>query len=404
MSLPPVDAPLILVADDSESNCELLRDQLHSLGFRTVAAYDGPSVLEATIAQRPHLVILDVNMPAGSLGVDDGATGFEVCRRLKRDPRTSSTPVIFVTGLDESADRVRAVEAGGDDFLTKPHNRLLLGARVRSLLQLRAATDALEDSFRRLRELERVRDDLMKMIVHDLKTPLTSILATLELLGDGDMGPLSERQHGAVADTQGKAEELLSLINDLLEVRRIEETSIALNVEALDPGELMEELLRDWTLRFQQERTVASADVAGDAPRFRGDRGMLKRVFANLIQNALVHSPEPIELALIARSDANGIRFTVVDTGPGISAEYHDVIFQKFEQVRATHAPRVRTSGLGLTFCRLIVEAHGGRIWVQSSEGHGSAFHFLLPLEPPPPPPPPDASASRGSVPRPLPS
>ena len=404
MSLPPVDAPLILVADDSESNCELLRDQLHSLGFRTVAAYDGPSVLEATIAQRPHLVILDVNMPAGSLGVDDGATGFEVCRRLKRDPRTSSTPVIFVTGLDESADRVRAVEAGGDDFLTKPHDRLLLGARVRSLLQLRAATDALEDSFRRLRELERVRDDLMKMIVHDLKTPLTSILATLELLGDGDMGPLSERQHGAVADTQGKAEELLSLINDLLEVRRIEETSIALHVEALDPGELMEELLRDWTLRFQQERTMASADVAGDAPRFRGDRGMLKRVFANLIQNALVHSPEPIELALVARADANGIRFTVVDTGPGISAEYHDVIFQKFEQVRAPHAPRLRTSGLGLTFCRLIVEAHGGRIWVQSSEGHGSAFHFLLPLEPPPPPPPPDESASRGSLPRPDPS
>ena len=157
-----------------------------------------------------------------------------------------------------------------------------------------------------------------------------------------------------------------------------------LNVEELDPGELMEELPRDWTLRFQQERTVASADVAGDAPRFLGDRGMIKRVFANLIQNALVHSPDPIELTLIVRADANGIRFTVVDTGPGIPSEYHDVIFQKFEQVRAAHAPRVRTSGLGLTFCRLVVEAHGGRIWVQSTEGRGSAFHFLLPLQPSP--------------------
>lgn len=375
------DAPLILVADDSDANCELLREQLHSLGFRTVVAHDGPAVLEATLVQRPHLVILDVHMPSGELNVEDGATGFEVCRRLKRDPRTASTPIIFITALNDTDDRLKAVEAGGDDFLAKPHNRLLLGARVRSLLKLKAATDALEESFRRLRELERVRDDLMKMIVHDLKTPLTSILATLELLGDGDLGPLSDRQRGAVTDTHGKAEELLTLIDDLLEVRRIEETSITLHLEEIDPGELLEEMLRDWALRFQQEQTVAAADVAADTPRFRGDRGMLKRVFGNLIQNALVHSGEPIDLTLVARPDSHGVRFTVIDTGPGIPPEYHDVIFQKFEQVRSAHAPRVRTSGLGLTFCRLVVEAHGGRIWVQSTEGAGSAFHFILPLD-----------------------
>ncbi len=374
------DAPLILVADDSDANCELLRDQLHSLGFRTVVAHDGPAVLEATLVQRPQLVILDVHMPAGDLDVDDGATGFEVCRRLKRDPRTASVPVIFITALNDTDDRLRAVEAGGDDFLAKPHNRLLLGARVRSLLKLKAATDALEESYRRLRELERVRDDLMKMIVHDLKTPLTSILATMELLIDGDLGALGERQRGAIADTQVKAEELLALINDLLEVRRIEETSIALHLEEIDPAGLLEEMLRDWALRFQQERTVAAADVANDTPIFRGDRGMLKRVFGNLVQNALIHSGAAIELTLVARPDPNGIRFTVIDTGPGIPPEYHDVIFQKFEQVRAVHAPRVRTSGLGLTFCRLVVEAHGGRIWVQSTEGVGSAFHFILPL------------------------
>lgn len=379
------DAPLILVADDSAANCELLREQLHSLGFRTVVAHDGPAVLEATLLQRPQLVILDVHMPAGELDVEDGATGFEVCRRLKRDPRTASTPIIFITALNDTDDRLRAVEAGGDDFLAKPHNRLLLGARVRSLLKLKAATDALEESYRRLRELERVRDDLMKMIVHDLKTPLTSILATLELLSDGDLGPLGERQRGAVADTQLKAEELLTLIDDLLEVRRIEETSIALHLEQIEPSELLEEMLRDWALRFQQERTVAAADVSSDTPAFRGDRGMLKRVIGNLIQNALIHSGSPIELTLVARPDPNGVRFTVIDTGPGIPPEYHDVIFQKFEQVRASHTPRVRTSGLGLTFCRLVVEAHGGRIWVQSTEGAGSAFHFILPIAGPPP-------------------
>ena len=155
------DAPLILIADDVPANVELLIDQLHTLGYRTVSAQDGPSALAGCFEHRPELVILDVSMPAGDLGVDDRSTGFEVCRRIKRDARTARIPVIFVTALNDTTDRVKAIEAGGDDFLTKPHNRMVLGARVRSLLKLKAATDALEDSYRKLRELEKVRDDLI---------------------------------------------------------------------------------------------------------------------------------------------------------------------------------------------------------------------------------------------------
>src|SRR5678815_332131 len=210
-------SPLILVADDVPANVELLFDQLNTLGYRTIAAWDGPSALSACFEHRPDLCILDVSMPAGDLGVDDRSTGFEVCRRIKRDPRTARIPVIFVTALNDTTDRVKAIEAGGDDFLTKPHNRLVLGARVRSLLKLKAATDALENSYRKLRELEKVRDDLMKMIVHDLKSPLTSVLATLELLSDGDFGKLTDEQKRAVGDAEGKAEDLLTLIEDILE-------------------------------------------------------------------------------------------------------------------------------------------------------------------------------------------
>src|SRR5216117_4603507 len=152
-------SPLILVADDVPANVELLFDQLHTLGFRTVAATDGPSALAACFEHKPDLCILDVSMPAGDLGVDTRSTGFEVCRRIKRDPRTARIPVIFVTALNDTTDRMKAIEAGGDDFLTKPHNRLVLGARVRSLLKLKAATDALESSYRQLRELEKMRDE-----------------------------------------------------------------------------------------------------------------------------------------------------------------------------------------------------------------------------------------------------
>ena len=370
---------VILVADDIPANVELLLDQLNSLGYETITAVDGPSAVAAAFEQNPDLCILDVSMPAGDLGVDDRSTGFEVCRRIKRDPRTARIPVIFVTALNDTSDRVRGIEAGGDDFLTKPHNRLVLGARVRSLLKLKAATDALEDSLRKLRELERVRDDLMKMIVHDLKTPLTSVLATLEMLADGDFGAVTTQQKSAIGDAETKSEDLLGLIDDILEVARIEEANITLSPEPIAPGALLAELVYEWTHRFTQEGTTTSVSVADDAPIFSGDKGLIKRVFSNLIQNAVTHSSRPVHLELSARRSGQGVLFTVSDNGPGIPAEYHELIFRKFGQVEMPRSPRTRSSGLGLTFCKLVVERHGGRIWLKSAEGQGSSFYIELP-------------------------
>jgi signal transduction histidine kinase len=381
---PPADAPLILVADDVPANVELLFDQLHVLGFRAVAAYDGPSALRVCAERHPDLCILDVSMPAGDLGVDDRSTGFEVCRRIKRDPRTARIPVIFVTALNDTTDRVKAIEAGGDDFLTKPHNRLVLGARVRSLLKLKAATDALEESLRKQKELEKVRDDLMKMIVHDLKSPLTSVIGAMEMLIDGDFGPLTEDQRKALGETEKRAQDLLALIEDLLEVARLEESRLALHLEPLSPGALLNEVAREWEIRVQQERARLVLEVANDARAVDADQALIKRVFSNLIQNALSHSARAVTVTLGARTDSGGTLFTVADDGVGIPPEYHDIIFRKFEQVKTPHIPRVRSSGLGLAFCKLVVEAHGGRIWVKSGpERQGSAFHFWLPEHPP---------------------
>ena len=381
---PAADAPLILVADDVPANVELLFDQLHVLGFRALAAYDGPTALAMCFDHKPELCILDVSMPAGDLGCDDRNTGFEVCRRIKRDPRTSRIPVIFVTALNDTTDRVKAIEAGGDDFLTKPHNRLVLGARVRSLLKLKAATDALEESARKMKELEKLRDDLMKMIVHDLKAPLTSVLATTEMLIDGDFGPLTPEQRKALGDSEAKAEDLLTLIEDLLEVRRIEEAALALNLEKIAPGALLTEVLHEWQHRFQQEKATASVEAAEDSPVFLADRALVRRVIGNLIQNALTHSANPVTLKLSVRREADGVLFSISDNGPGIPREYQEIIFRKFEQVKTPNAPRLRSSGLGLAFCKLVVETHGGRIWVQSEgEGLGSTFHVVLPMVPP---------------------
>src|SRR5690606_21436382 len=316
------NAPLILVADDVPANVELLQVQLHTLGFRTVAAQDGPSSLQACLEHMPDVCILDVSMPAGDLGVEDRSTGFEVCRRIKRDPRTERIPVIFVTALNETGDRVRAIEAGGDDFLTKPHNRLILGARVRSLLRLKLAMDALEGSVRKLRELEKLKDDLMKMIVHDLKSPLSAVLATLEMLRDGDFGALADPQARAVMDAESRAHDLLDLISDLLELARLEDAEVQLELKDTSVKQIVQDLLAEWDLRLRQSGTTLNVEIVPGVPEFRADPTLLKRVFSNLLQNSIVHAPSPVKVRLAARAEGDTVLFAVQDDGPGIAHEY----------------------------------------------------------------------------------
>jgi len=223
----------------------------------------------------------------------------------------------------------------------------------------------------------------MKMIVHDLKTPLTSVLASLEMALDGDFGALSVDARRALGDAELKAKDLLTLIEDLLEVARIEEAAIHLDLAPLAPAAFLADVVEEWEVRCRQEGARVSLESAGDVPTVRADAGLLRRVFANLMQNALTHAPPGVCITLSAHpAPDGGVLFTVADDGPGIPPEYHELIFRKFEVVRHAALPRARGSGLGLTFCKLAVEAHGGRIWVQSAPGQGSQFHIVLPAEP----------------------
>lgn len=361
--------PLLLVVDDDPINVELLGDLLRALGYRVATAGDGPAALRAVREQAPDLVLLDVMMPE--------MNGFEVCRALRADPSTSAIPVVFVTALSDTEDKVRAIEAGGDDFLTKPFSRPVLVARIRSLLRLKAANDALEASYRRLQEAERMRDELTRMIAHDLRSPLAAVQGTLEMALEGDLGPLGGEALRLFGDARDRGDDALRMIADLLDVGRMEESRLQLEREEVPAAPLLRQVAEEWAVRAERQGSRVRADATPDGLRLRVDAGLLRRVLANLVGNALRHGGGgvSVRLAASAAADPPGVEFVVADDGGGIPEGMHERIFARY----ATLASDGGSSGLGLTFCKLAVETHGGRIWVDSREGAGSAFHFVIP-------------------------
>jgi two-component system, sensor histidine kinase and response regulator len=384
--------PLLLVVDDNPMNVEPLCDLLEAMDYRVATALDGATALRLVEEDPPDLILLDIMMP--------GMNGYEVCRKLKQNPRHARIPVVFVTALSESEDKVKAIDAGGDDFLTKPFNRPVLLARIRSLLRLKEASDQLEESYRKLQALERMKDDLMKMIVHDLKSPLSAVLATFEVILDGDVGPLGDDQRQLLDAAQEHGSAMLQLIDDLLELTRLEETRLLPERQFLRVDELLLAVRDEWRLRLERDgislRVEDGTDLVAHA-----DPQLLRRVLGNLVGNAARHGGEGIEIRLSASAAPGdgGVLFSVADNGVGIPPAFHDLIFRKFGSVHRAGGGGRPSSGIGLTFCKLAVEAHGGQIWVDSREGEGSTFRFVIPdVAVPEAAAPPSAAAARGTV------
>ncbi len=235
-----------------------------------------------------------------------------------------------------------------------------------------------------LAELERVRRDLISMIVHDLKMPLSTILPSLESLLAGDMGKLTKDQAHFVQMARRSSQEMLMLIENLLDVAKMEEGKLKLHRELWSPADWAASIVANFRPLAEAAKKNLTLSLAKDLVPVEGDQALLGRVLGNLISNALRHTPAASgEVAISLYRDGNQFAVEVRDNGEGIPAEEQERIFDKFVQGETQNAALRSGTGLGLTFCKMVVEAHGGHITVFSQPKEGSVFTFRLPLKEP---------------------
>ena len=364
--------PSVLVVDDEPRNVMLLHALLESRGYTVWTASDGEQGLALAREQSPDVVLLDVMMPR--------LNGFDVCRRLKAEPKTAMIPVLLVTSLDAREDRLQGMGAGANDFITKPIDSGELLLRVRNAVTTKRLHDEVTRQFQRLQELEAARDTLTHMVVHDLRSPLTGLLGYLDLLrlavGPGASDDILEY----IQDAAAIAGKLRELVSQVLDVSRLESGQMPVTPVETDLVPLLPSAVALLGPPPPGVRVVY--DVEQEPFMATCDRNLMGRVLANLVGNAFKFTPEGGEVRVGLEATNGQARITVTDTGPGIPAEHRQVIFEKFGQAPLGEAAGRRSAGLGLTFCKLAIEAHGGRIGVERPSGGGARFWIEFPRTP----------------------
>ena len=370
----------ILIVDDRQTNVLLLDAMLSSAGYASIASTMKPfEVCELHRKNRYDLILLDLRMP--------GMDGFEVMEGLKQIEIDGYLPVVVITA--EPDDMLRALNAGARDFISKPINLAEVLTRVHNMLEVRLLhnetqnnSKALEQTVERLKEVERLKNGFLSTASHELRTPLTSIRGSLGLLASGVVGALSEEAVEVVAIAERNAVRLMALINDILDLERLETGTITLRFAQVSVESILRRAMESLpTVVHQHGVTVkvpeASATIWADADR-------IAQVVVNLLSNAVKFSPPDGVVTIGVGLRDSWVEFRVTDQGRGVPVAYHRAIFERFRQVETSDAREKGGTGLGLAICKSIVEQHGGTIGVESEDASGSTFWFRVGTSPGP--------------------
>jgi signal transduction histidine kinase len=356
--------PQILIVDDQPSARDTLKGLLHPESYRLTFASSGAEALSCLEQLQPDIILLDVMMP--------GMDGFEVCRRLKAVEKWRHIPVILITALDSQEDIAAGLNVGADDFISKPVQSPELRARVRSMLRIKKQFDDLQ-------AMLQLREDMAGMIIHDLRNPLTPIRGLSEwLLIRHDLAPDVMKD---IKSINTHALRLNDYLNDLLILAKMENGSLILNRSTVNLNELVLAVKENHRPIAEAKKIQVPLYLPEQAPSLLLDAKLMQRVLDNLLSNALKFSPaqSTISVTLEYPNQTNGaelsptFRLKVADEGPGIPEQYWQSIFDKFKIIDL-HKKEVPQVGLGLAFCKLVVETHGGHIFVENNQPQGAVF------------------------------
>ncbi len=366
----------VLVVDDEPNGFDVIEAHLYREGYSLMYASSGLEALNCLEGAKPDVILLDVMMPQ--------MDGIEVCRQIKSDPDSKHIPIIMVTALNSKEDLARSLNAGADDFLTKPVSGIELRARVRSMLRIKQQYDALQATLT-------LREDLSNMIVHDLRNPLTNILVSSSFLIDSN---LQEEDLQSIKLIVSAGRQLNAMINDLLIQAKMQSGKMVLNRVAVDLNDLVTEAVSEFKSIANSKNLQLNTQLPETRSTVSIDANLIRRLIDNLLSNAHKFSPRgstiiirvdyPSDSAIAAtRTEGDStqppskqVTIQIADEGFGISQDLKRRIFDKYEVGKAIAG--VSQLGLGLAFCKMVVEAHEGTIFVEDNKPRGSIFTVVL--------------------------
>ncbi len=383
-------SPTVLVIDDDALSLQIIAKALHETRYRVLTAATAADGINHAKQQQPNLIITNVALP--------GIPSTELIASLKE--RAPEACIIAMTDYGAEQLAANALKLGAEDYLIRPvhpweittvagevleraelrrRNRQLTEALRQRQAELELRNAELEEANARLREADIWKENLSNMIVHDLKNPLGVIQGTM-IYFKGTLGDdLDKKQSQLLESALISTDRALKLVSAILDVRRLEEGRMPLELQPVAPSDVIQTCLDESYPLLTMHGLSATLDVPEGLPAVRADYGTLIRIIGNLIDNAVKFTPSGGRITIGAHQVPAGIRFSVADTGHGIPPEQHDRIFEKFAQAGIRAEGQRAGVGLGLTFCKLAVEAHHGRVWVESKQGMGTTFHFDLP-------------------------
>lgn len=368
-----IEGSRILVVDDDEIIRKLLRRVLERSGFVIDEADSGEAAIKCIEANTPDLILLDVVM--------DGIDGFITCRKAKGMDGMNEVPIVFVTGRSDTGSIVEGLDAGGSDYITKPINRHEALARIRNHLKMRALMRFQGEFIDGLKQANYAKNRVIGVASHDLRNPIASIRGLSEFLGE--LGPLNDEQREIASTIQTTSDSMLHLVDELLDLSVIESGEERSEMQPHPIAEMVSSSLNIYQFTANKKGIKLELfDEGGFPDLLMLDKMQFRRLIDNLLSNAVKYSPTESYVRVIMKSKGSLLLIQVEDEGPGIPENEMYKLFTDFGKTSVQPTGNETSTGLGLSICRKIAEAHKGRVFAENRDDRiGARFTLELNMD-----------------------